>query len=136
MRHFSTQQEKVRRNQIVGSQDYSALDNVGQFSDVTWPVVQHEELHHFRSEALDLLVHLVTEALQKVVGQEGDVLAALAQWGEENRDNMNAVVEILTKLPGINRAPQILIRGGNKTEVNSGRSLASYRVELVLLQYP
>jgi hypothetical protein len=78
-------------------------------------------------------MHLVTEALQEVVGQEGDVLTALAQWGEENRDDMNTVVEILAKLPCIDRIPQILIRGSNKTEVNPGRSLASYRVELVFL---
>jgi hypothetical protein len=98
--------------------------------------VQHKELHHLWSEALDLLMHLVTEALQEVVGQEGDILAALAQWGKENRDDMNTVVEILTKLPRIDCVPQILIRGSNKTEVNSGRSLASYGVELVLLQHP
>jgi hypothetical protein len=81
-------------------------------------------------------VHLVTEALQEVVGQEGDVLAALAQRGEENRDDMNAVVEILAKLPRLDRVPQILIRGSNKTEVNSGWPLSSYGVELVLLQHP
>src|SRR5262245_45069985 len=83
-RCLSAQQKQVRGNQIVGSQNHGALDDVGQFPYVAWPVVQHKALHHLRSEALDSLVHLVTEALQKVVGQEGDVRAALAQWRKEN----------------------------------------------------
>ncbi len=135
-RRLSAQQEKVRRNQVVGSQNDGTLDDVGQLPDIAWPVVQHEELHCLRGEALGRLVHLVTEALQEVVGQEGDVLAALAQWGEENRDDMDAVVEILTKPPRLDSTPQILIRGSNKTEVDSGWSLSSYGVEFTLLQYP
>lgn len=133
---LSAQQKKVRSNQIVRSQDYGTLEDIGQFPDVAGPVVQHEELHGLRREALGRLMHLVAEALQEVVGQEWDVLAALAQWGEENRDDMDAVVEILAKLPRLDRAPQILIRGSNKAEVDSGWSLAAYAVELVLLQHP
>src|SRR5262249_12059899 len=128
--------EQVRGNQVMGGQDHGTLDDVGQFPDIAWPVVQHEELHCLWGQALDRLMHLVTEALQEVVGQEGDVLAALTQWGEENRDDMDAIVEIVAKLSCLDSAPQILIRGSNKTEVDSGRSLSAYGIELVILQHP
>ena len=91
-RRLVAQQEEVRSNEVVGSQGNGTLYHVGQLPDVAWPVVEHEVLHRLRGKALDGLVHLLAEALQGVVCQEGDVLTALAQWGEEDRDDMNAVV--------------------------------------------
>src|SRR5438094_5551959 len=51
-RRLSAQQEKVRGNKVVGGQNDGTLEDIGQFSDIAWPVVQHEELHCFWGEAL------------------------------------------------------------------------------------
>jgi hypothetical protein len=71
--------------------------------------------------------------LQKVSGQEGDVLLALSQWGDLDRHHVEAVKQVLPKAAGIHFLRQITVGGRNDANVYRARPLLAHPLVLALL---
>ncbi len=59
--------------------------------------------------------------LQKMIGQQQHVRLALAQGRHEDRENIQAVVEVLPELSLIDRPGKIFVRSGHQTHVDLER---------------
>ena len=68
-----------------------------QFADVARPVVLHERLHDLAVEGGEIPDAGV--GVEEVFDEQGDVLLALTQRGEVDRDDVDTVEEVLAHLP-------------------------------------
>jgi hypothetical protein len=57
--------------------------------------------------------------------QERKIVRALPQWGKKNRDNVNAIVEVLPEPVLADSLLQIFIRGRQQPEVHRDRPFAA-----------
>src|SRR5262245_12133343 len=64
---------------------------------------------------------------QKVGCEPGDIVEALPQWGETERQHMQAVIEILAKPLGLHLLPQIRIGGRNEADISGTASGTAHR---------
>src|SRR5262245_34580078 len=79
--------EILARDDLPLRERRRALHDVLKLPDVAGPVVLVEPLESFLVEALDLLAHRATRTLQEVFRQQRDVLRALSEAGDSDRDD-------------------------------------------------
>ena len=73
---------------------------------------------------------------QEVINQIGDILLALPQRRQVDRQHIQPVVEVLAKCPLFQRRPQVLVGRGNDSNVHLSRLGAAQAFEFALLQHP
>ena len=66
----------------------------------------------------------------------GNVGAALAQRRDAQRYHVQAVIEIGSELPRLDRLREVSVGGGDDADVHLDRPVAADRLELFLLQHP
>lgn len=72
--------------------------------------------------------------LGEVIGQQEYIAAPLSQGGQLNGKDVDAVVEMLPELAGLDGFLQIAIRGRDDPHVNGSRCVAADALEFALLQ--
>ena len=77
-----------------------------QFAYVTGPVIAHQGLHSFGTDAIDHTIIPIAELLDKVAHQQGDVFFSLAQRWDFDRKNDNCATEGLTRVVGNTLPPR------------------------------
>ena len=75
------------------------------------------------------------EALDEMLDQHRDVLAPLAQRRHLDRNDVEAIEQILAKLAVGDQLAQVAVGGGNHAHVDALRALGAERLELALLQH-
>ena len=78
----------------AGGEDDRALDDVLQLADVARPGVANQGLHDRGRDGLDPPAHPPGELLGEMADQPRDVVAALAQRRQHEREHVQAVVEV------------------------------------------
>src|SRR5438445_9694871 len=89
---------ELRRGYAQGrpaGQDDGALDGGLPLAHVPGPGVPGEGRHGVRRDGLDLLVHPARELLHEVADERRDVLRALPQRRERDREDVQPVVEVV-----------------------------------------
>ena len=85
------------------------------------------------------LRHATIEAqggeLQKVLEQQGDVLAALTQWWQFQRHHVEAVVKVATKLAAFAQLVEVGFGGRDYSAVDVDRLVRTKAFQAVLLQH-
>src|SRR5262249_20065649 len=79
-----------------------ALGGVAELADVAWPGMGDELVAGARGQALP------QPLAGELVDQQGDVLLAVSQRGEPDREDGEAEVEVLAEVPGLRLAPELL----------------------------
>ncbi len=102
---------------IVAEQD-GVLDAVFQLAHVPGPVVGDHHVDGRRADPMNRLVHLLGVLLDKVIGQQQDVVAALAQRGKPDREHVDPVVQILTEAAVLDGRLQIAIGGRDDPDID------------------
>ena len=69
-----------------------------------------------------------------MLDQDGDVLLPLPQGRHPDRQDLQAVVEVLAELPALDQAAQVLVARGDDPHVHLAHGLAADRADLALLQ--
>src|SRR3982751_1901150 len=87
------------REPPAGRDDHCALDDVPEFANVTRPRVMLQRSHIVSVDRVDALAECFGELLDETPDQQRDVLDALPQWRDMNREHVQPVVEILSKRP-------------------------------------
>ena len=98
--------------------DHEALDFVLKLAHVPGPIVCDHELHRLLREAANGLADLRGVPAEKVSGQEGDVLAPLAERWQSYRKDLEAIVEILPEPPLRYLFLEVSIGGSNDANVH------------------
>src|SRR6266702_122280 len=74
-------------------------------------------------------------ALPEVLGQEGDFLRAPAQGGNDDLDDVQAIVEVVTEAAGRDRLLQVLVGGGQAPNIHFDGGPAADAGELTVLEH-
>src|SRR5258707_7944353 len=77
------------------TQDHGALDYILQFANVTRPVVILEQIQRSLIDVLDFLASRLRVTIDEVFNQQGNVVDALAQRGDLNREDIEPVEQVL-----------------------------------------
>ena len=75
------------------------------------------------------------EPLEEVVGEQQDVGLPLAQRRDEDREDVQAVEQVLAERAGGNRVFEVLVGRGDQPDVDLDRLDAAEPLELALLQH-
>src|SRR5882762_2592915 len=97
----------------------AALDNVLQFADISRPMVSHQSLHAFGSNAGDGLRRFARVPLKKIIRQRGDVFLVIPQRRNVDRHNIQPVVEVLAEGAVLERSAKVAVGGGRSEEHTS-----------------
>ena len=91
--------ERVDVDVAFGRENHGALDDVLQFTDVARPGYCCRSSAAAGVNPVKFFLELAVEVLHEFEGEGKDVLAALAQRGDEERNDVEAVVKIFTEMP-------------------------------------
>ena len=123
------EREVVVREDVSLGGHQRPLDCVLKLAHVAEPVLVEEQPEGALRNVRRLLSQLVREPLEEVVGQHGDVLAALAQGWDADVDDVEPVEEIVAERPGRDRLLQVDPGGGNHPHVDVDLLGASHAKE-------
>ena len=84
---------------------------------------------------IGLPVVLARVLLAEVLGEDGDLLGPLAERGDEDIDDVEAVVEVLAKGPLGDRLFEVLVGGGDDADVDLDVAVGAQPRELVVLEH-
>ena len=101
----------------VGGHDDHPLHKISDFPDISGPAVVLNVLQHLIGETL-LQIILLAEVVEKMQTKGNDVLLTLPHRRDGQRDDMDAVVQILTESALAHHFLQILIGGGDQAKIH------------------
>ncbi len=102
---------------IVGH-DNAVFDGGAEFADVSGPRVGDEEVEGGIGEGFEGALVFIREFLEEGVGEEDDVLRALAEGGHFDGDDVEAVVEVFPEAALIDHFAEVAVGGGDEADVN------------------
>ena len=108
-------------------------DNVSQFADVPWPVVIHEQLRSPVRKRARWFAVFLEELAQEKLDEQRDILFALAQRGQTQRDNVQPVKQVFAEAAFANEFHQIFVGCCENADVNLNRLGAAEPHKLALL---
>jgi len=97
---------------------HGALDGVLELAHVARPLVAAQRLRGGARKSRQVAVVARGISLKEVLGQERDIVAAIAQRRDRHRDDVEAIVEILAEAPLPHGGAQVLIGGGHQAQVH------------------
>ncbi len=111
-----------------------ALQAVLQLAHVARPGVLREAAQRgfLQGQAASLLL---AEAADEEARQIGNVLATLAQRGQRNGHDVEAVVKVFAEIAGVDRRFEIAVGGGDDAHINLDRPAAADALEFTFLQH-
>src|SRR6266481_1222311 len=94
-----------------------------------------ESRHGFRGNVFDLLTHAAAKNLDKMVHQRRNVFASLPQRREQDRKNIQAIIEVAAKFVPLDHVVQIPVGRSYEPDVYLMGPSAAQPLELLLLQH-
>ena len=115
-------------------EDRRALDHVLQFADVAGPVVARKPARiAFRQSQLGF--QRLALAVEKVLRQQRNVLAPLAQRHRLHRKHVEAEIEVFAKPAALHFLLEVAVGGGDQAHVDGAGALFADAFEIALLQH-
>src|SRR5262249_15032262 len=111
-----------------------ALDQVFEFADVSGPGVTAHHCEGLGRNLLDLPLHSRGEALDEMADQRLDIPRALAQRRDADREDVQAIVEILTEAVRFGHLGEVSVRRCHQTNVDLDRPSSADAHELLILE--
>src|SRR5579862_1715674 len=110
------------------------LDYVLKFANIPRPVIGDQQFQRFGGNAVQIFAKFRRNALDKVLGEQRDVLAAFAQRWEANPDHVQAIEQVFTESSLLNFFRQILVGRGDDPHIDLNLLRTADAVETPLLQ--
>jgi hypothetical protein len=111
------------------------LDHVLELADVSRPRVATERIEGFAGDHIDLPIHANGKLVDEMTDKCLDVVRSLPKWRYRDREDVQTIVEIVTKTLRSNHSAQITVRRGDDAYVDLERACPAEALELVLLQH-
>src|SRR5262249_38191475 len=121
-------------HRAAGAQD-GPLDHVAELAHVPGPRVAHELGQGLVGNAVDPLLARHLAVAQELAHQQRDVLDALAQRGDAQRHDVDAVVEVLAHPPFGHRLRQVHVGGADDAHVDLDAPVRAELLHLALLEH-
>src|ERR1700761_8541248 len=83
---------------------------------------------------MDRLAMTCGKLSNEMLGKRRDIFSSFPQWRQHDRENVQPVIEISTKLPVLDHPRQLLMRRSNYTHVNLQSAASSQTLDLLLLE--
>src|SRR5271157_5171984 len=90
-----------------------SFNEVCQFPNIALPWAVRQQLHQSLRDRLKLLPHSSRQLGDKIVHQQGNILAPFAKRRDLNRENVQSIEKILAELPLSNHRGKIAMGRGN-----------------------
>src|SRR5258708_4937773 len=92
--------------------------------------------HGLFGDGVDYLVHGGGELFDEVAHKFRNICFSLAERWQRNRENIQAIVQILPEFTVTDHLPQVLIGRCDDTNIDARGTGAAYSLELALLEHP
>ena len=116
-------------------QRHRPFDRVLQLPDIARPVVTGQSFERRRFDAVNALSRSGRIFLQKVIRQQRNILAALAQARHANGNDVQAIVEVLAERAFGDLPVEIAVGGGDDADVNWNFAGAAHRTDGAFLEH-
>src|SRR5256886_9791691 len=123
----------LRPQRGVGRDDDRALDDVPQLPHVPHPGVAAEQVERAVRDRGDALSVALGELAYEVRGEQHEIIAALGELGQADRDYGQPVIQILADPPLFDRFVQVAVGGGDEPHVNRDGAGPAQPLDLTLL---
>src|SRR5262245_10058607 len=118
----------------TGGKNHRALDQVLEFANVSGPPVAAHHVEGLGRNLLDLPLHSRGEASDEMADQWLDVPRALAQRRDADREDIQAIVEIITEAVRFDHLGEVSVRRCHQTNVDPDGPSSADTHELLILE--
>src|SRR5208282_4658019 len=125
--------KQIHVHRLLGRKHNGALDNVLELTHIAGPIVVHQELHRGVRKASRRLVVLAAELVEKTLDELGDIFLPLAERRQLQRNDVEAVIQVLAETAFANQLHQIFVGGRENANVDLDCIGAAETHELALL---
>src|ERR1043166_3801659 len=101
----------ITMDDLPFTDEHGTLNGIFQLAHIARPVIAGEHVNRRGRNAFDGLAMLTGVFVEKMLAQQEHIIAALAQRWHEDRKDIEAVIEILTKHPPGYRLLQVSVCG-------------------------
>src|SRR5208282_5871092 len=129
----NTLRKQIHVHRLVGGKHNGALDDVLELAHIARPIVVHQELHRGVRETSRRLVVFAAELVEKALDELRDIFLALAEGRQLQRNDVEAVIQVLAETAFANQLHQIFVGGGKNANVDLDRIGAAEAHEFALL---
>ena len=127
--------EVVQFDKTAAAEDEGLLDDVLQLADVAGVAPVHQAGHHLVGDPRDLLALEAVEAVDQVIDQQGDILAAFPQGRQFQVHHADAIVQVLAEGSAPHEFGQIPVGRRDHADVDADGDLAPDAVELAFRKH-
>src|SRR5262245_39095026 len=100
------------------TKNHRTLDDVHKLAHVARPVIVLKFVQRIGTDRLDSLAHALSGFSNELVGQKPNVLFALTEWRNLNREHVQAIKEICPECPATHFVGKSAIGGGNDAHIH------------------
>src|SRR5438270_13870386 len=139
MRAFGHTSKKLRRKMMrfdahLGTHDDKPLHEVPKFANIARPRIAKQDFPSSLAEFAGFFAIGRAELPQKVVRQRGNIFSAIAQRGNVEGNDIQAIKKVLPECPAGDFLFKVLISRGDDAHVNVRSDVGAYAFETLLLQ--
>src|SRR6185369_4342735 len=107
---------------------------VAELANVSGPMMGEQLLAGRRRKRLDLFLHAGIEEMQKMVCQQHDIGASLAQRRRAKLDHVQAMEQILAELFLVNGFDNVAVGGRYEPDINAQLFVSAHACEAAVLK--
>jgi len=119
----------------IAAENDSAFNRVLEFTHIAGPWMGHECCQTICRDGADVNAMFAGEALQKLLGEEWNVVATFTQWRNEDGDDVEPEEQVLAKFLFLDALFQVAVCGGNDANIDFDCSVATDSFQFPFLQY-
>src|SRR2546428_7532460 len=94
------------------------FDHVAQLADIPGPWVCKESATTVGGEALRRKTVVATDPVEEMLGEHRDIVPALAEWRQPDRDDREPMIEVFTEATLTHCCTEILVTGGDDPHIH------------------
>lgn len=110
------------------------FEGVFELADVSGPRITAKQIDGFGGDMAGRDAFLEADLFHEVLGEEGNVLEAVAERGQSQRHHVEAVIQIFAEAAGGDALRQVGVGGGDHADVDVNGFRGADALELALLE--
>ena len=128
--------EMMAVDHLIGAEKDRSLHAILEFSHIAGPMVLHEHIDGRRRYPSDFLLMLLVKFFNEIVGQEENIRLSLPEGGDEDGEDVQPVIEVLSESAFLNRSFQVFTGGSDDAYIHPQRPGPSNSFKFPFLKNP
>ena len=126
----------IKADEVADIGDHQTFQGVFQFPHISRPRIALQGVHRFGGQRFVTDCHFPGSSLEEMFHQQRQVFDTLSQGRNGQRENIEAVIEIRSKLFLLHQLLEVTMSRGNHTHVGGQQFLSPNSLKLTFLQNP